>query len=183
MIRYINYFCLLLITLFCMTGCYGPGVNAYHRGNDAYQYGDYNVAFANYLYAAHEGVVPAKYNLGYMYLYGQGTQRNEVKGITWLKQAAPDSPRARYALHLIDQAAPKQPWLIQLKKPKLPVTKPSSQKRPGSPAFYSGRSAEAQTHWVRHVSTTSAPCSCFHSLSVLWLPPLVSTSSPVLGLR
>jgi hypothetical protein len=30
-------------------------------------------------------------------------------------------------------------------------------------------------------STVSEPCSAFHSFRVLWLPPLVSTTSPVCG--
>lgn len=103
---------LLLITL--VTACNGPGVNAYYRGNQAYEHGAYQVAFANYLYAAHEGVVPAQYALGYQYYYGQGTALDESKGITWLQRAAPHSARAQYALHLIQQNKPIQPWLYQL---------------------------------------------------------------------
>ncbi|WP_442961304.1 hypothetical protein [Pseudomonas sp. Ant30-3] len=30
-------------------------------------------------------------------------------------------------------------------------------------------------------STVAEPCSAFHSFRVLWFPPLVSTTSPVLG--
>ena len=98
-----------------LTAC-GPGVNAYHRGNDAYEYGAYKIAFANYLYAANEGVVPAQYAVGYQYYYGQGTKLDQAKGIEWLKRAAHHSPRARYALHLIDENKPLQPWLFQLSK-------------------------------------------------------------------
>ncbi|GEM_PF-5760973 len=98
-----------------LTGC--VGANAYHRGNDAYEYGAYKIAFANYLYAANEGIVPAQYAVGYQYYYGQGTKLDQAKGIMWLKRAAPHSPRARYALHLIDENKPLQPWLFQLQKP------------------------------------------------------------------
>lgn len=34
---------------------------------------------------------------------------------------------------------------------------------------------------VSQVSTISGPYSSFHAFSVFWLPPRVSTTSPVLG--
>src|SRR3990167_6998278 len=108
---FISFFSLLLLA-----GCNGPGINAYHRGNDAFQYGNYTVSFANYLYAAHQGVVPAQYAVGYQYFYGLGTKRDETKGIIWLQRAAHYSPRAQYALYLIQKQIPMQPWVFQLKK-------------------------------------------------------------------
>lgn len=110
---------LILPCIALLTACDGPAVKAYHRGNNAYEYGAYKIAFANYLYAAHEGVVPAQYAVGYQYYYGQGTKLDQAKGITWLKRAAHHSPRARYALHLIDENKPLQPWLFQLSKNKI----------------------------------------------------------------
>lgn len=100
---------------FLLAGCDGPGVSAYHRGNHAYEYGNYKEAFANYLYAANQGVVPAQYAVGYQYFYGQGTKRDEPKGIKWLQRAAHHSLRAQYALHLIQENRPPQPWIFQLK--------------------------------------------------------------------
>ncbi len=99
-----------------LTGC--AGSNAYHRGNDAYEYGAYKTAFANYLYAANEGIVPAQYAVGYQYYYGQGTKLDQAKAIEWFKRAAHHSQRAQYALHLIDENKPLQPWLFQLSKNK-----------------------------------------------------------------
>ncbi|OGT43511.1 MAG: hypothetical protein A3F13_00215 [Gammaproteobacteria bacterium RIFCSPHIGHO2_12_FULL_40_19] len=104
-----------VFTVFLLTGCNGPGVNAYYRGNDAFQYGSYQVSFANYLYAANQGVVPAQYALGYQYFYGLGTKQDEPQGIIWLQRAAKHSPRAQYALYLIQQKIPMQPWVFQLK--------------------------------------------------------------------
>lgn len=107
---------LLMIFTVLISGCFGsPGINAYHRGNEAFSYGCYDVSFANYLYAAHEFCIPAEYALAYQYYYGLGTKRNEAKAIYWFKRAAHFSPRARFALHLIEMHAPPQPWLYHLR--------------------------------------------------------------------
>ena len=63
-----------------LTACSDPAVKAYHRGNDAYEYGNYKTAFANYLYAARGGVTPAQYAVGYQYYYGQGTKQDQAEG-------------------------------------------------------------------------------------------------------
>lgn len=109
------FFAVMSVVL--LSSCAGPGVNAYHRGNEAFEYGNYKASFANYLYAAHQGVVPAQYALGYQYFYGLGTKRNEVKGILWLQKAAVHSPRAQYALHLIQEQTPRSPWVFKMKLP------------------------------------------------------------------
>lgn len=109
-------FFMSLFSAFLLGGCNGPGVNAYYRGNEAFQCGHYHESFVNYLYAANQDVVPAQYALGYQYFYGLGTKRDEPKGILWLQRAAHHSLRAQYALHLIQSGAPVQPWVFQLKK-------------------------------------------------------------------
>lgn len=103
-----------IFSVFLLAGCNGPGVNAYHRGNDAFECGNYDVSFANYLYAANQGVVPAQYAVGYQYFYGLGAKRDEAKGINWLQEAAHHSQRAQYALYLIQKNVPMQPWIFQL---------------------------------------------------------------------
>lgn len=112
-----------IFAVFLLNSCNGPGVNAYHRGNYAYEYGKYKIAFANYLYAANQDVVPAEYAVGYQYFYGQGTKRDERKGINWLQCAAHHSLRAQYALHLIQANRPEQPWIFQLRNPQNKKTK------------------------------------------------------------
>ena len=107
----------LVFSVFLLNGCDGPGVRAYHHGNHAYEYGNYKTAFPYYLYAANQGVVPAEYAVGYQYFYGQGVKRNEAEGIKWFTRAAPFSPRAQYALHLIHENTSAIPWTFQLKKP------------------------------------------------------------------
>lgn len=112
--RIIFLFSLLSLSLL-ITAC-DPALEAYHRGNIAYQNGDDQTAFENYLYAAHDDIVPAQYAVGYQYYYGIGVKRDELKAILWFERAAPHSPRARYALALIDAHAPIDPWTYQLRK-------------------------------------------------------------------
>lgn len=108
---------LCIASVLLLSGCNGgPGVHAYYRGNKAYACGDYQTAFANYLYAANQDVVPAQYAVGYQYYYGQGTKRDEPKSILWFQRAAYHSVRAQYALHLIQENRPPQPWVYQLKE-------------------------------------------------------------------
>ena len=104
----------ILISMFLISSC-EPGLEAYHRGNQAYQQGKYDISFENYLYAANHGIISAEYAVGYQYYYGQGTKQNAALGITWFQRAAEYSPRAQYALHLIHQHAPQQPWEFNLK--------------------------------------------------------------------
>ncbi|HLB56090.1 MAG TPA: tetratricopeptide repeat protein [Coxiellaceae bacterium] len=112
-----------ICTVFLLSSCNGPGVNAYHHGNDAYRCGDYKVAFAYYLYAANQNVIPAQYAVGYQYFYGLGTRRNEPESILWFQRAAHASPRAQYALSLIQNKRPAQPWVFELKDAMLPPVK------------------------------------------------------------
>ena len=108
---------LTLCLSFLLSACEGPGVKAYYRCNEAYKRGQYEMSFANYLYAANLDVVPAKYNLGYQYFYGQGTKQNQTEAIRLFKSIQKHSIRATYALHLIDEKASSQPWTFQLKSP------------------------------------------------------------------
>ena len=72
--------------LILLTGC-SPGDDAYHRANAAYARGEYKTAFANYLYAANQGVTPAEYALGYQYFYGQGTSMDQTEAVRWFQRA------------------------------------------------------------------------------------------------
>ncbi|MCX7124340.1 MAG: hypothetical protein NTU49_01030 [Gammaproteobacteria bacterium] len=113
MLRLLYIFLFSGVILF-LTGCGAPGVDAYHRGNQAYEYGDYKTSFVNYLYAANQDVTPAEYAVAYQYFYGQGTKRDQMEAIKWLQKAAPHSPRAQYALSLIQGETPLQPWTYRL---------------------------------------------------------------------
>ena len=104
-----------LIAIIFLSSCQSIGDQAYHKANAAFAQGDYNTSFANYLYAANQYIVPAEYALAYQYFYGLGTKRNTVKSVKWLERAAPHSPQARYALHLIQQKEYAPPWAYKLK--------------------------------------------------------------------
>lgn len=105
----------LIFTLFLLTSC--SSSDAYHRGNAAYERGDYKTSYREYLYAAKSGWADAQYAVGYQYFYGLGVERNQNETVKWFERAAPYSPRARYALQLIRKSAPQQPWTFKLKKP------------------------------------------------------------------
>jgi len=106
---------LLILSIMLLNACASIGVQAYHDGNRAFVKGDYKTSFANYLFAAHQRVVPAQYALAYQYFYGLGTKQDTVKSIHWLQRAASNSPQARYALHVIEQHGVTQPWTYQFK--------------------------------------------------------------------
>ena len=113
MLRWILIF---FIAVIC-TACGANSIDAYKQANQQYACGQYKKAFANYLYAANLGVVPAKYNLGYQYFYGQGTKQNQTEAIRLFKCIQKHSMRATYALHLINEKSSSQPWVFQLKSP------------------------------------------------------------------
>lgn len=106
---------LLIMIALCLGGC--AAMDAYNKANVAFENGDYQTSFINYLYAANQYIVPAQYAVGYQYYYGLGTKRDETSAIRWFEKAAPRSERATYALHLIQESKPDMPWLFQLKKP------------------------------------------------------------------
>ena len=58
--------------------------------------------------------MPAQYALGYQYFYGLGTKRNRIEAIEWFKRSAEHSMQAQYALYLINEDAPLEPWRFQL---------------------------------------------------------------------
>ena len=105
----------LLCLSFLLTACHGPGVKQYELANKAYVQGEYKTAFANYLYAANQDIVPAEYAVGYLYYYGLGTKQDEARGIMWLEKAAPKSVEATYALSVIRGHNSKEPWMYKLK--------------------------------------------------------------------
>ncbi|OGT40547.1 MAG: hypothetical protein A3F12_07415 [Gammaproteobacteria bacterium RIFCSPHIGHO2_12_FULL_38_14] len=106
---------ILFYVIMLLSSCQSLGDKAYQDGNKAFAKGDYTTSFGNYLYAANQYIVPAEYALAYQYFYGLGTKRNTVKSIKWLQRAAPHSPQARYALHLIQEKEYAPPWTYQLK--------------------------------------------------------------------
>jgi uncharacterized protein len=52
--------------------------------------GDYTSAYRTFKRLAKRGYPDAQFQLGMLYLHGQGTGQNTQQGVNWLKQAAED---------------------------------------------------------------------------------------------
>lgn len=110
-----------LLSFIFLVGCQSPGARAYYRGNAEYLQKNYEQAFANYLYAARQGITPAQYAVGYQYFTGQGTKRDEVKSIHWFEKAKIRSIRATDALNRIQSDRPIQPWILGIEPHLTPI--------------------------------------------------------------
>jgi len=69
----------------------GPGVvfaDGYEAAATALVQGDQQQAFRLFKRLARQGHVQAQYQLGLLYLSGEGVEQDQVQGIEWLKQAA-----------------------------------------------------------------------------------------------
>tara|TARA_B100000953_G_scaffold127089_1_gene104771 strand:+ start:171 stop:734 length:564 start_codon:yes stop_codon:yes gene_type:complete len=57
-------------------------------GLDAYNAGDYETAFQEWLSLAEEGDVRAQYNIGWMNTYGIGTLKDYEQAVNWYRKSA-----------------------------------------------------------------------------------------------
>lgn len=72
------------------------------KGEEAYEKGDYKVAFAEFTKAADAGDMNAQYNLGVMYEHGHGVKQSDLKASEWYQLAADNGhPEAPAALQLL----------------------------------------------------------------------------------
>lgn len=78
----LSFFCLLFIVQSPLQAA------GFDEAYNAYNSGDYRVAYKGFKQLAQDGHVKAQYLLGLLYLNGQGVGKNLDKGIDWLKQAA-----------------------------------------------------------------------------------------------
>ena len=60
----------------------------FQAGTDAYDRGDYETAFKEWLPLAEEGDALAQYNLGVMYANGQGVPQDYIQASMWVNLAA-----------------------------------------------------------------------------------------------
>lgn len=74
-------FALLAISPTCSYGGFDEGAAAYRAG-------DYQAAFKEWSVAAQHGDVDAQYNLGCLYLRGEGVAENGAWALEWLQRAA-----------------------------------------------------------------------------------------------
>ena len=74
---------------FIFTGCQsGLSSKAYLDGLDAYNRKDYKETFRLWLPLAEQGLADAQYNLGLMYLKGEGVPQDFKEGLKWFRLAA-----------------------------------------------------------------------------------------------
>ena len=62
--------------------------DALNEGYDAYERGDYSAAFRAWRPLAEADSAEAKYNLGYMYDYGEGVPIDDIQAAYWYRRAA-----------------------------------------------------------------------------------------------
>lgn len=65
-----------------------PAFAGIDEGTEAYKKGDYATAHREFLIAAEQGDVRAKYSLGLLYLRGQGVPADPLTAVRWLRDAA-----------------------------------------------------------------------------------------------
>lgn len=65
-----------------------PGTQFLERGNMFFRQGDYDAAVGNFRLAAHWGDKLAQFNLGMMYVNGDGVDRDPLRGWAWIKLSA-----------------------------------------------------------------------------------------------
>ncbi len=81
------------------------GEAAFKRGNRHFVAKDATKGIRCYELAANAGHVGAQYNLGLMYLKGEGVPRDALNGLGWLAKAADSGDKkAQALLQRIDQA-------------------------------------------------------------------------------
>lgn len=65
-----------------------PGTRFLERGNMFFRQGDYDAAVGNFRLAAHWADKLAQFNLGMMYVNGDGVERDPLRGWAWIKLSA-----------------------------------------------------------------------------------------------
>ena len=78
----------LLTVLALLFGISGSGVADFKDGIDAYQKGDYKIAFNEWKPLADQGHTSAQYNLGLMYANGRGVLKDYKQAAKWYQKAA-----------------------------------------------------------------------------------------------
>jgi hypothetical protein len=77
---------LLAVILLLLAGA--AWADDFNEGNAAYEKKDYPVALAKFKLAAAQGVSEAMSNIGVMYEYGEGVEKNFAEAVRWYKLAA-----------------------------------------------------------------------------------------------
>ena len=80
--------CRLLVLTLAALGIVGWSGDDYQQGLTAYERKDHSQAFAIWQPLAEQGHVEAQFNVGYMYVTGQGVGQDREIGVNWYRKAA-----------------------------------------------------------------------------------------------
>jgi len=69
-------------------GVSGSAVAGFNEGVDAYNRGDFETAYKEFLPLAQSGVAAAQFNLGVQYAEGQGVPQDYAQAVKWFRKAA-----------------------------------------------------------------------------------------------
>ncbi len=78
----------MALTLLVCSACQGGEVEAFRRGMEAMQKGDYAEAFCHWRPLAEQGHTDAEYHLGWFYANGHGLRVDMGKAVYWWARAA-----------------------------------------------------------------------------------------------
>jgi len=88
-----------LLTILTISVLIGSSYADFGDGVDAYTKGDYEKAFSEWEPLAEQGFSEAQYNLGLMYINGQGVLKDNKKAFYWYKKSAEQgNARGQYGL-------------------------------------------------------------------------------------
>jgi TPR repeat protein len=89
----------LALAIALIAGLAVPSLAGFDDGVDAYKRGDYAAAFAEWKPLAEQGYASAQFNLGTMYMRGEGVSQDYAEAVEWLRRAAAqDHAKAHYFL-------------------------------------------------------------------------------------
>lgn len=79
--------CIPFFLMVWLTACASTG-ELLQRGQADFKDGNYTQAFEQLQPLAEKNNADAQYAIGYMYYYGQGTQKNIIRAQQWIRKAA-----------------------------------------------------------------------------------------------
>jgi len=89
----------LLTVTVLLFGISGSSIAGFDKAAEAYNKGDFKTAFKEFQSLARQGDAEAQLILGNMYINGNGTSKNDKKGVEWFRKAAEQGDAsAQYSL-------------------------------------------------------------------------------------
>jgi TPR repeat protein len=100
--KYLVRFLFLVVCSISILSCASPSVKKYHNAIALLEEGDQKAAHDIFMSLSDQGDDRAQYQLGQMYDYGQGVDRNIDKAVYWYERAsAAGNKQAQHSLGII----------------------------------------------------------------------------------